>query len=56
MVNYDVEEKGSSIKTSFWDQVSYIIGTGDQLIPITASDSLTLAPFVYLIHDTPTAS
>jgi hypothetical protein len=48
MVNSDVGEKASSTKTSFWDQVSYITGTGDQFIPITASDSLTLAPFFYM--------
>jgi hypothetical protein len=56
MVNYDVGEKGSSKTTSFWDQVSHITDTGDQLIPITASDPLTLAPFVYLTHDIPTVS
>jgi len=48
MVNSDVGEKASSIKTPFWDQVSHITGTGDQLIPITASVLLTLAPFVYM--------
>jgi hypothetical protein len=31
MVNYDVGEKASAIKTSFWDQVSYITGTGINL-------------------------
>jgi hypothetical protein len=48
MVNYDAGEKSSSIKSSFWDQVPYITGTEDQLTPITASDSLTPAPFAYM--------